>query len=91
MKTALFSILFHDTMTYIYKDVMTYFIDRSVVAIGITHNRTALQSKRLSSVMSREADSHPEKQGSKPGPSIFFLMGPVLWVYYTINLLYCDS
>ena len=51
-----------------------------------------LQYKRLSSVMSRVADSHPEKQDSKPGPSIFFaLMGPLLWVYYTTNLLYCDS
>ena len=40
--------------------------------IGIRGNRTALQYKRLSSVMNRVADSHPEKQGSKPSPSFFF-------------------
>ena len=34
----------------------------------------ALKYKRLSSVMCRVADSHPENQGSKPGPNI--LMGP---------------
>ena len=33
--------------------------------------------------MSRVAVSHPEKQGSIPGPSIFFLMGQFLWVCYT--------
>ena len=35
--------------------------------------------KRLSSVMNRVADSHAEKQGSKPARAssfFFFLMGP---------------
>ena len=64
MKTSLFSILFHD--------MMTKFIDRSVVVIGIRCNRTALLYKRLSSVMSGVAVSYPEKQGSKLGTSIFF-------------------
>ena len=40
--------------------------------IGIRCNRSALQYKQLSSVMSRVADSHPEKTGSKPGLSNFF-------------------
>ena len=72
--------------------MMTQLIGRSVVVIGIRCNHTALQYKRLSSVMSRVADSHTEKQGSKPGPTIFFfLMGPILWVCYTTNLLHCDS
>ena len=60
--------------------------DRSVVVIGIRCNRIALQYKWLSSAMSRVADSHPEEQGSKPALSIFFLMGPFLWVYYTTYL-----
>ena len=74
MKTALFSILFDDTMTYTIQRLMTQFIDRSVVVIGIRCNRTALQYKRLSSVMNRVADSHPQKKGSKPGraSSFFF-------------------
>ena len=60
--------------------------------ICIRCNRIALQYKRLSSVMSRVAVSHPEKQGSKPSPSIFlfffflFLIRPFLWVCYTTNL-----
>ena len=78
MKTALFLILFDDTMTY--TKLMTQFIDRCVVVIGIRCNRTALLYKRLSSVMNRVADSHPEKQGSKPGRAslffYFFLMDP---------------
>ena len=46
--------------------------------IGIRCNRTAIQIKRLSSVMGRVADSHPGEQGSKPGPSNFFyLMDPL--------------
>ena len=41
--------------------------------IGIRCSRTALQYKRLSSVMNRVADSHPEKQGSEPArASVFF-------------------
>ena len=90
MKTALFTILFHATMTYIQRcdDVI---IDRSVVVIGIRCNRTALQYNRLSSVMSKVADSQPEKQGSNPPRASFFLMGPFLWVCFTTNLLYCDS
>ena len=35
-------------------------------------HRTAMQYKRLSSVMNRVADSHPEKQGSKPARASFF-------------------
>ena len=74
MKTALFSILFDDTMTYTKIDDIIY---RSVVVIGIRCSRTALHYKRLSIVMNRVADSHPEKQGSKPArASSFFLMGP---------------
>ena len=58
--------------------LMTQFIDRSVVVIGrsIKCNRTAMHYKRLSSVMNREADSYPEKQGSKPGRASFFSMDP---------------
>ena len=61
--------------------------------IGIRCNHTALHYKRLSSVMSRVADSYPKTKGSKPGPGIlfFFLMGPFLWIYYTTNLFYCDN
>ena len=33
---------------------------------------TALHYKRLSSVMNRVADSHAEKQGSKPARAPFF-------------------
>ena len=71
MKTALFSILFHDMMTYIpkYDDVI---YREKCRMIGIRYNHTALQYKRLSVVMSRVGDSHPEKQGSKPSPGIFF-------------------
>ena len=71
MKTALFSILFDDTMTCTKIDDVI--IDRSVVVIGIRCSRTALHYKRLSSVMNRVADSHPEKQGSRPGRASFFL------------------
>ena len=96
MKTALFSILFHDIMTYIQKyDDVLY---REKCSSDRYYNHTALQYKRLSSVMSRVGDSHPEKQGSKSSPGIFlsfffsfFLMGPFLWDYCTTNLLYCDS
>ena len=44
--------------------------------------------KWLSSVMGRVADSHPEKQGSKPVPSSFFLMGPFYGSIYTPPI-YC--
>ena len=40
--------------------------------IGTKGNRTALQYKRFSSMMSRVADSHLEKQGSKPTRASFF-------------------
>ena len=55
-----------------------------------------LQYKRLFSVISRVGDSHPEKQGSKLGLGIFFFFFffvnmSILWVYYTINLLYRDK
>ena len=46
--------------------------------IGTRYNHTALQYKRLSNVMSRVGDSHPEKQGSKPSPCIFFFNGSIL-------------
>ena len=69
MKTALFSILFHDMMTY----MMTLFIDRKAVGVGC--NRTALRYKRLPSATSRAVDSHPEKQSSNPAQAFFFVMG----------------
>ena len=56
-----------------------------------------MQSYRVAvQAVSRVADTHPEKQDSKPGPTIFFfffffLLSSFLWVYYTTNLLYCDS
>ena len=81
MKTALFSILFHDMMTY----MMTLFIDRKAVAVGC--NRTALRYKRLPSATSRAVDSHPEKQSSNPAQAFFFCNGSMLCVYYTTNLL----
>ena len=51
--------------------------------MGIRCNRTALQYKRLSSVISRVADSHTEKNRQ----SIFFLM---ILFYASITLpIYC--
>ena len=41
-------------------------------------SHTALQYKRLSSVMNRVADTHPEKQGSKPSRASFFFNGSIL-------------
>ena len=77
-------------MTYIQKYDDVIYRYRRVVVIGIRCNRITIWYKRLSSVMSRVAVSNPEKQGSKPSPSIFFflffLMGPFLWVCYTTNL-----
>ena len=66
---------------------MTQFIDRSVVVIGIRCNRTALQYKRLSSVMNRVADSHPEKQGSKPvqNPAEHLLYFFILFFLFFFN------
>ena len=51
--------------------------------IGIRCSRTVLHYKRHSSVMNRVADSHPEKQGSRPGRAtsfffFFILMGLLL-------------
>ena len=66
MKTALFSILFHDMMTY----MMTLFIDRN--AVGIRCNRTALRYKWLPSATSRGVDSHAGKQSSNPAQAFFF-------------------
>ena len=43
--------------------------------IGIRCSRTTLHYKRLSSVMNRVADSHPEKQGSKPARASSFFLG----------------
>ena len=63
MKTALFSILFHDMMTYIQKYDDVIYREKCRVVIGIRYNHTALQYKRLSSVMSRVGVYHPEKQG----------------------------
>ena len=59
--------------------------------IGIRYNHTALQYKRLSSVMSRVGDSHPEKQGSKPSPGIFFsfFYGSILIYGFIAPPIYC--
>ena len=68
MKTALFSILFHDMMTY----MMTLFTDRN--AVGIRCNRTALRCKWLPIATSRTVDSHPGKQSSNPVQGFFFFL-----------------
>ena len=68
----------HDDVILEYRDMMTKC--RNVVVIGIRNNRTALRNKRLYNVISRVVASHPGKQGSRPGPSIFFLMGPFFYM-----------
>ena len=65
MKTSLFSILFHDIMTY----MMTLFIDRN--AVGIRCDRTALRYKWLRSATSRVVDSLPGKQSSNLAQAFF--------------------
>ena len=59
--------------------------------IGIRCSRTALQYKRLSSVMNRVADSHPEKQGSKTAraSSFFFFNGRVHFNGSITPPIYC--
>ena len=62
--------------------------------IGIRCSRTALHYKRLSSVMNRVADSHPEKQGSRPGraSSFFFFFFFFEWVHFNGSItppIYC--
>ena len=58
--------------------------------IGIRCSRTALQYKRLSSVMNRVADSDPEKQGSKPArASSFFFNGRVHFNGSITPPIYC--
>ena len=59
--------------------------------IGIRCNLNALQYKRLSSLMSRVADSPPEKQGSKSTPSIFIFF-VFKWVHFYGSItppIYC--
>ena len=82
MKTALFSILFHDMMTYRQRnDDVIYRSKYS--SDSYRCNRTALQYKWLSSVMSRVADTDPEKQGSNPPrASFFFFLLLFEWVHF---------
>ena len=50
-----------------------------------------MQYERLSSVMGRVADSHPEKQGSKPGAGIFFFFNGSIFYGSITPPIYCDS
>ena len=74
MKIALISILFDDTMTYTKTDDVIYRQKCSSDRYKRQSYRVALQValQWLSSVMNRVADSHPEKQGSKPARASSF-------------------
>ena len=52
--------------------------------------RVAVQAAHLRD--EKSSGLSPRKTGFKTRPDhLFFLLSSFLWVYYTTNLLYCDS